>query len=215
MTQIERKVLPGADGARPERAAARRMFGRIRSDFSGAGLADRRRMLRTMLAQSKWGSGERAAACAVSVWYGVEYKRCRDYLLNVFFRLEKYGGRLQHRMPPPYGFDEETVDFLYDLYRNNHDFWLLHQMFTLSSDGAGAAVLSSTRVDAMRKHPRGVLRAAALSEKGLEAVRYWGFGFVRWQEGGDSPPTEFRAYVRRVAGDSKDPLRGIAERLMR
>jgi hypothetical protein len=167
-----------------------------------------------MARATKWGSPERAAAYCVCAWYGVNYARSRDYLLNVLF----WSG-IGHRFSSyPQAVNEDTVDILYHIYERNHDFVLLHELLVHGGDGAVGEVLDVLRVDALRDHPRGVLHSAAISQSGFNlALSVLMNQFIADvdREELDRVRRVFNVYIRRVAADRQDTLNTIARKLLR
>ena len=195
--------------------AIRREVELIRRKLKAAPVAQRPRVLQTLAEQTRWGTPERATARYVCARYGVDYERSRDYLLNAFFW---YGYRLHPPKPAPFSWAEDTVYLLYDLYERNHDFRLLHDLVTGDADAAGGEAIDDVRTRALQEHPRGMLHVAAMSgqARGLAESVLSG----EYRSGADGETNNrvmriFRAYVRRVSADPKDPLYATARRLLR
>lgn len=199
---------PYNHGTDEQTAAIRKEIALIKKALAGVPESQRVSVLTELGKQTKWGTPERAVAYLVSAWYGANYERCRDYLLNSFF----WGAK----QPYPFIWAEDTVGMLYWVYEKNHDFKLLHDLLTGNSDGAGATALIGLALDAIKNHPRGVLHVADISGKGrkvaLSALSQHPNWFFR--KGDEENKRIFRAYTTRVAADSKDPLYKTAKSLL-
>ena len=229
---IERMLsMPGHQGpvADRNRPAIQEAFAAMKTQLGKAAPAARPGILKSMADGTKWGSPERYVVYYVCAWYGVDYKNCIGYLTNVAcwwergfekaYKAKFHVERFDYDAGTVFPFSYQEMDFrlLYALYERNQDFRLLHDIVTNHSDGAGATVITSVTADAAKKHPRGLLHVAAISNKGHRLVA----GVL----GGASIPIRtmedrsglrgYRAYVGRVAADLKDPLKDTAARLLR
>ena len=215
LSQIEKRLA--AAYSAQHLPATKRQLAVIRKELEGAPVKERATVLRRLAEATKWGTPERAAAYYVCAWYGVKYERCRDYLLNCFFWIERGFYRRYGKQPPPFCWAEDTVPLLYELYEHNHDFRLLHELVTGHSDGCGAEALHRLRIDSLTNHPRGVLHVTRISEQARRfALDVLSDRFYSREQAKDMKraKTIFAASARRVAADPEDPLRTTARRLL-
>jgi len=199
-------------------AAIRHELKLIARSLESSPVRKRAGVLRDLAGKTRCGSPERAAAYYVCAWYGVNYERCRDYLLNAFFWIERGFYRKYLKQPPPFCWQEDTVSLLYELYERNYDFRLLHDIVTGRSDGCGAEAIDVVRTQALGDHPRGMLHVARMSRSGRSLALEVLTTQYRTQASRESlkrARSIFPAYVRRVAADRKDPLRRTAQSLLR
>jgi len=203
-----------------QKAAIRRELGLIKAGLKSVPESQRSKVLARLTRQTTWGSPERATACLVSAWYGADYIRSRDYLLNAFF----WGVRGFDQGPGkpfPFEWAEDTVRLLYKVYEKNYDFRLLHDLLTGCADGAGATAISYLGVDAAKDHPRGILHISSMSRVGrsialIALSKYPDGSFGECDEKHNAPAKRvFRAYTIRVASDPADPLQKTAAGLLK
>lgn len=211
----------------PSGMAVKSVFASVRREIMQHPKSDQRAFLWGMARKTKWGSPQRYTTYYLCAWYGVRYKTCRDYLLNVAYwwerGLEDRYKSQQHRARDtyiPFGHSEDSSVLLYELYEHNHDFKLLHDIVTTESDGAGAEVICSIISQALERHPRGMLHVAELSKKGHDlavkllkcsAADYDNDTFIMMLD--PSSVQVFMTYVGRIASDAADPLSKLARRL--
>jgi hypothetical protein len=173
----------------------------IRKHLRTAPVYKQREVLHRLVAKTKWGTRERAAASYVSVWYGVDYPRSKRYLMNVAFW--PYGSGMSIEYPFSWG-ESGAIDMLFRLYDHNHDFHLLHDLFIRHAGDDPGETLDQNKDAAFAKHPRGLLHVAAISKAGYdEVIRETGYLTADIRK-------RFLLYCRRIAQDRTDPLSKIA-----
>ncbi|MEN6372475.1 MAG: hypothetical protein ABFD64_10745 [Armatimonadota bacterium] len=212
---IEKLMLFGEhEKPRPEQLYLRS----LRDELTKTPASERADLLRKLADETKWGTYQRFMAYSVCVWYGIDYTKTRDYITHATFWWE---WKIGTDADEPFNLSDVGIDFLYALYERNHDFKILHDIITTKSDAAVSELIIGFTLDAVEKHPRGVLHVAAISEKGRD---------LAWKLLHLSPRDEdhplyilyytedalngFRAYVTKVANDPKDSLSSLAKRLV-
>lgn len=131
----------------------------ISSELSSARPSERAGVLRRLVRKTDWGSEERAAACYASAWNGVDYPRCRDYIVHVAYWY-RWGNR--RNQGHPFGWGSSAADMVYQLYRHNHDGVLLKWIIIDSNlDGANGYRQQERILEICERYPRGLLRLAA------------------------------------------------------
>lgn len=187
----------------------------IRKSLTTAPAYNRPFVLRRLYSETKWGTLERIAAYYISAWYGIDYRRCRDYIFNFAFHYDSVLMKLQS-----FNITQECgLDLLYQLYQHNHDFRLLHNLFIKKSGEHKGEMLYDIRLDAITNHPRGVLHVAAMSNEGRKALIEELIYSYEIDPSASYKEIHYRElflmYCRRVAKDSNDPLREAARRILR
>lgn len=215
-----------SNGSSEEKAQYREST-QIRQALRAAPISDRERVLARISRQTKWGTPERAVAYYISAWYGVNYQQCRDYLMNVTFWDYRFSVDQEKSRQSPFAWDNGVggVDLMFQLYKHNQDFKLLHDILLENGDAGMHEILDTLKFEAFQKHPRGVIHAAALSDEGRMSVTQMiidPYNLI-WNGGAlpndDAIPTghdkeQFLSYCRKVANDPNDPLRNTAKRLL-
>lgn len=212
--KLEKSCLYAAE--KEDIPAIKREFSTINNTLKVLPESKRAAALSRLAAATKWGTVERASAYYVCAWYGVNYRQCRNYLLHSAFWWES--SRAKDNQTRPFCWQENGFDLLYKLYEHNNDLWILHDLMIYTSDGAGATVLYSIKVDAIQKHTSDVLRTARLSKRGEESVVQMVAGKGRMGdvfhydfEGGNRP---LQIYVRRTASNPKNPMHSLAKHIL-
>lgn len=213
MSRIESIWLPYSKGVKEIDSAVRGQLKIMRDGAVSAAPEDRDKVLLSLRNKTTWGSVERSVAYYVCAWLGVDYSRCREYLLNTAFWWER--GFEKPNTTAPHGWWVEFgAEMLYDMYEYNLDFKLLHDIVTTRSDAARAELLIGIQDECLVKHPRGLLHTAEISREGYDDVV---FLLSVGQEDymfSDENLKVFRAYAQRVASDAKDPLQKLTARLL-
>lgn len=211
------KLMPLGDNK--ESDSIRQELKLLHDKLAATPVESRADVLNDAAAQTKWGTWQRYVVYYVCAWYGVNYTATKSYLTHAAFWWEwQIGPESSH----PFSFDDVSVDLLYYLYEHNHDFQILHDILTTQSDAGTEEVIVCFTEEAIGKHPRGVLHVAELSAKGRDLVCKLlhvppqdDDNPVSMLYGRESSCREFRACVRRVARDPKDPLSKLAADLLK